>query len=82
MEESGSSWDLLESAEFVPELVTLPGAPHWSRQTPVLCNYRAPRRLKVEPNQNTLHTGLSGDIIDEIPMGILAPKFPRGGTAQ
>lgn len=38
-------------------------------------------RVKVEEYQKTLHTGLSGDIIDEIPMGILAPKLPRGGKS-
>lgn len=35
----------------------------------------------MEEYQKTLHTGLSGDIIDEIPMGILAPKLPRGGKS-
>lgn len=37
--------------------------------------------LKVDEYQKALPTGLSGAMIDEIPMGILPPKLPRGQSS-
>lgn len=84
MDESDSFWDLLSvnhwicaragnttrCSEAQPFART---AIYHSHITAMLCIW-----VKVEEYQKILHTGLSGDIIDEIPMGILAPKLPRG----